>query len=59
MKDWLASMTLDLKEAKSEAKKANKSAEKNSGLAKNRLALLEHLKVKVGELKDDLADESY
>jgi len=50
-------MTSNLKEAKSDAKKIKKSAIKNIILAANRLALLKHLKVKVGELADELPDE--
>jgi hypothetical protein len=55
--DWLDEMADEVKEAKSDMKKAVKAANKSGTLAAKRLEQLKDLKFRVGQLKYDLADE--
>ena len=58
MQEWLEDMNDELQEEKSRAKEAAKKAFRQSKVAENRLSLLKELKVKVGNLRDELAEES-
>ena len=58
MLNFMDALATDLKRTKREAKEAVRLNEQNKSLANRRLVLLKDLKVKVGVLKDDLADES-
>ena len=58
MRQWLDDMHEELEGEKAIAKDAAKKAYRLNTVAEKRLALLKELKVKVGELKDELAEES-
>ena len=59
VKEWLSTMTTDLKKAKRDTKLQLKSNDRVKKIADKQLAVLKDLKTQVGQLKDELADESH